>query len=177
MDQNPAKSADSALSRESAVSGPRDIDSSYPEGRQSPEGKIYPTSCGVKRDAEAQSSHPVAVAAEPLERPSEAHTRRPIIKTHPVTGMKYWDMPTRRPMHEIHPKHDTAGLRAFAMGSGTSMALEYVSKDPIDESDAIDAQCRAGWDDNAYGFWGFKTAKLEDGSFVAVWKCSNSNPD
>ena len=64
MNQNPARSDESALSRESAVSGPNDMDSSYPEGRQPSLGKIYPTSCASKADAEVQTVPPVAIGLD-----------------------------------------------------------------------------------------------------------------
>lgn len=114
---------------------------------------------------------------EVFERPSEAHTRKPIIKTHPQTGMKFWDMPLRRPLAEVAPKFPTPGLRVFQGGSGQTLSFEMLSVDPIDEADAIDAQCRAGWNDAAYGFNDFKTIQLGDGSFVAVWKCFRGNHD
>lgn len=117
---------------------------------------------------------PAGVDAEVFERPSECHTRQPILKTDHTTGLKYWDMPRRRPLCEITLKHETPGLRAFGDGSGLSLWLEYISPIKIDEADAIDAQCRAGWPDTGYGFNGFKTTQLPDGTYVAAWKCWRS---
>lgn len=57
--QNPLSREWSASSNTGPVSGPRDIDSSYPDPK-SALGKIYPTSCEVNAVAEAQDSTPVA---------------------------------------------------------------------------------------------------------------------
>jgi hypothetical protein len=111
------------------------------------------------------------VGAEVFERPSECHTRQPILKTDHTTGLKYWDLPRRRPLCEITLKYETLGLRAFRDGSGLSIWWEYVSADPIGEAEARDAQCRAGWPDTGYGFSGLKTTQLADGMYVAAWKC------
>lgn len=109
-----------------------------------------------------------------FERPSEVHTRQPILRTNPATGMKFWDMPARRPLEERKLKFHVPGLRAFFHGNGVTMSLEWVRSESIDEADAIDAQCRAGWPDSGYGFYSFRTTKLEDGSYCAVWKCGVS---
>lgn len=114
------------------------------------------------------------VGAEVFERPSECHTRQPILKMHPETGQKYWDMPRRRPLAEIMLRFEVPGLRAFSNGDGVTMSFEWVSKDPIDETEAVDAQCRAGWPDTGYGFYAFRSTTLADGSHVAVWKCGVS---
>ncbi len=51
--------------------------------------------------------------------------------------------------------------------------FEFVSNERIDEADARDAQCRAGWSDVGYGHYGF-ICEERDGHFVATWDCSVS---
>lgn len=114
------------------------------------------------------------VGAEVFERPSECHTRQPILKTNPQTGMAFWDMPRRRPLAEVILKFDVPGLRAFSSGDGVTQSFEWVRPEPIDETEAVDAQCRAGWPDTGYGFYGFRSTVLEDGTHCAVWKCGVS---
>lgn len=111
---------------------------------------------------------------EAFERPSEAHTRKPVLRTNHATGMKFWDGPRRRPLAEVKLKFDVPALRLFPDGNGVTATFEWITAEPVDESDAIDAQCRAGWPDTGYGFYKFQTSKLEDGTFCSVWKAGVS---
>lgn len=146
-------------------------------------GQPNPSDLKILPDAGAGSSGEGTADSrqhqEIFERPSAAHTRQPILRTNPTTGQKYWDQPLRRPMEEIGLKYRGAveGLRVFTAGNGITLLYEFDSAEPIDEGVARDAQCRAGWSDYAYGFWGFQTVKLPWGAYAATWKSSNSNAD
>lgn len=116
------------------------------------------------------------VGAEVFERPSECHTRQPILQVNPSSGLKFWNMPLRRPLPELKLKYPECvrGLRVFTCSDGASLWCEYVSQEEIDEPTARDAQSRGGWPDTGYGFYSFKAMRLADGSYVAVWKCGAS---
>lgn len=53
----------------------------------------------------------------------------------------------------------------------TSIRFTFESASEITEADAIDAQCRAGFDDHGYGFWGFIAEQGADGKWTANWAC------
>ena len=68
-------------------------------------------------------------------------------------------------------KFPVDGLKAE--DRGLTIRYEFVSAEPIDEPIAIDAQCRAGFDDRGYGFWGFTVEKTETG-YLANWASAKS---
>ncbi len=110
----------------------------------------------------------------PFFRPSEAHTRPAVLRRNPATGNQFWDTPVRQPLYEGKLKFPVPGLRIFPCSNGTTSTFEFVSDEPIDEPIAIDAQCRAGWNDQACGFYAFEATRLLDGTYVAVWKAGCS---
>lgn len=65
---------------------------------------------------------------------------------------------------EITPKFPVPGLKAYDRVRGM-IHYEWKPGEAIDESDARDAQCRAGWNDIGYGFFGFH---FENG--LATWQ-------
>jgi len=113
--------------------------------------------------------------AERAERASECRQHRHIIfagggevRVNPATGQSSIAMPPRnRP--QIEPRYPVAGLKVFQGSFG--IAFEFVCPDCLDESDCIDIQCRAGWDDHGYGFGNLEIGILPDGSHRATWSC------
>jgi hypothetical protein len=140
----------------------------------------------------AQESHLInnagAGAEQALsgERTAECLQRQLKIKTNPVTGARYYEEtgkprflqvipaqngePAFNANPEISLKYPVPGLRAFNRG-GIWMRWEWVTDEGKDAADAVDAQCRAGWDDYAYGFYEFKWQPKRDGKFVCTWEC------
>lgn len=147
-----------------------------------PKTELNPADAGADRAERAsecrQHQQILDVAAPAVQetffRPSEAHTRPAVLRRNPQTGSQFWDTPVKSPLTEGKLKFPTPGLRVFPCSNGITATFEYVSKDPIDESDAIDAQARAGWPEEGYGFYAFEAMQLPDGSFVAVWKAGVS---
>jgi hypothetical protein len=68
-------------------------------------------------------------------------------------------------------KFPVVGLKAELRD--TSIRFTFERAETINEADAIDAQCRAGWNDHGYDFWGFTVEKTETG-FVANWACAKN---
>jgi len=68
-------------------------------------------------------------------------------------------------------RYPVVGLKAERRD--TSIRFTFERADEITEADAIDAQCRAGWNDAGYGFWGF-TVEKTDAGWVANWACAKS---
>lgn len=75
------------------------------------------------------------------------------------------------PVVPMRLKHQVEGLKAE--NRDTSIRFTFERAEQIDEADAIDAQCRAGWNDQGYGFWGFTVERTESG-YVANWACAKS---
>jgi hypothetical protein len=71
--------------------------------------------------------------------------------------------PTYSP-DEVALIHPVPNLKAFDRVRGM-IHFEWRPGEAIDESDARDAQCRAGWPDTGYGFFGFH---FENG--LATWQ-------
>ncbi len=69
---------------------------------------------------------------------------------------------------EVRIKFPVPGLKAYARVQGL-IHFEWKRAEPIDEADARDAQCRAGWSDTGYDFMAFH---FEGG--IATWCCSRS---
>ncbi len=72
---------------------------------------------------------------------------------------------------ELTLRHQTPGLKAE--NRSTSIRFTFERAEEITEADARDAQCRAGWSDTGYGFWGF-TAEQTEAGWVANWACMKS---
>jgi len=93
------------------------------------------------------------------------------VRINPITGNRVLWMPAKnRP--EIPARFPVEGLKVFR--AGVSTAFEWITPSCIDESDCIDAQCRAGWDDRGYGFGGLEIETLADGQHRAKWSCGVS---
>ena len=90
-----------------------------------------------------------------------------VVRVNPITGNKYIEMPPRR--RPVLLRHFVEGLVAFYDSTGLMIEFSWVRNEPTDEADARDAQCRAGWSDIGYGFYGFD---LRNG--IATWSCSRS---
>lgn len=119
------------------------------------------------------------VDAERTERAPECHQHRQIlfqgvgeVKTNPITGQTVVQFPPRYREY-ITPKYHVPGLKVW-QSSGNGLRFEFFSKECISEADARDAQCRAGWDDNGYGFEGLEIGIMLDGQHRAKWSCSVS---
>lgn len=96
--------------------------------------------------------------------------------TNPATGQKIRFTSGRwgRSETEINPKFAVEGLKAFDMGSMIRFELRSVEK--LDESNGIDAQCRAGWNDQGFGFFGFSAEQDKlTGIWTGKWSCSKSS--
>lgn len=113
------------------------------------------------------------------ERATECRQHRQIlfqggceVRTNPETGRTYLAAPCRYPQPEFSLRYPVAGLKAT--GGSSSIRFEFLSADCIDESDCVDAQCRAGWDDRVYGFGELEIGILPDGTHRARWSCSRS---
>jgi hypothetical protein len=61
------------------------------------------------------------------------------------------------------------GLTAYI--SDLAYNFTWIRPEPIDEADARDAQCRAGYPDTGYGFFGLNVTTTPEGLFRATW-CS-----
>lgn len=96
-----------------------------------------------------------------------------MVTTNATTGRKVEFMPSRWktvwPVERL--KYPVVGLKAE--DRGTSVRFTFERAEEINEADAIDAQCRAGWDDRGYGFGGFTVEKTEAG-FSANWFCAKT---
>lgn len=89
-----------------------------------------------------------------------------------ITGGKFWAYPAKRGP-EIRLQHVVEGLKAFE--SSTLISFEMTSADEINAPVAVDAQCRAGWNDAGYGFYGFEVKVCQyTGISTASWTCSKS---
>lgn len=73
---------------------------------------------------------------------------------------------------EMPLKHSVAGLKAE--DRGISIRFTFESAEEITAADAVDAQCRAGWRDDIFRFWGFIAEQGEDGRWTANWACARS---
>lgn len=71
-----------------------------------------------------------------------------------------------------YPEIKTSVVGLKAEDRGTSIRFTFESADEITAADAVDAQCRAGWNDLAYNFWGFIAEQGDDGRWTANWACS-----
>lgn len=115
------------------------------------------------------------------ERAAECHQHRQIlfqdgleVKVNRITGAKTLEaLPRRRP--EIPQKYRGAvpGLSVFFYDS--RIGFEWFTDECIDASDCIDAQCRAGWNDDGYGFGDLKIGVMPDGRHRAKWNCGVIN--
>jgi hypothetical protein len=83
-----------------------------------------------------------------------------------VGGAPRWASPKKR---EFQVKYPVEGLHAF-QGS-LSYDFVWTRSEPIDEADARDAQCRAGYPDTGYSFYSFNVTTTAEGMFRATW-CS-----
>lgn len=98
------------------------------------------------------------------------------IVTDPVTGSKVIVGGERRsafqalPKPEIRLQNTVPGLSARYDSTGLMIDFRWERNEPTDEADARDAQCRAGYDDDGFGFYGFE---FENG--IATWSCSRSS--
>lgn len=73
----------------------------------------------------------------------------------------------------INLRYPTPGLKAEKLGS--FIRLTYESAEEITEADARDAQCRGGWSDTGYGFYGLSIIKNPTtGRWTATWDCDSS---
>lgn len=91
----------------------------------------------------------------------------------PTTGNKILVRPTKQKPVEVKPKFPVPGLKVFE--TAMSRKFEWLRAEPIDEADARDAQCRAGWSDieYAYGFFSFEVEPMVVG-YRATWCCWKS---
>ncbi len=93
------------------------------------------------------------------------------IHTCPYTGDQYtigkggWRRPVK--WSDLELRYPVAGLVAEL--SAPLITWTWRREEPIDEADARDAQCRAGWSDIGYGFYGFEVS-----GNVATWKSGAS---
>lgn len=89
-----------------------------------------------------------------------------------VTGTKFWAFPPKNGP-EIRLKHAVEGLKAFECAG--LIRFEMTSAEEINEPVAVDAQCRAGWNDAGYGFYELEVKVCKyTGIWTANWKCSMS---
>lgn len=97
----------------------------------------------------------------------------PQIYTCPYTGDKYtlnaagWRQPVPGVEPTLKLRYPVTGLTATKHTNEIRWA--WSRPDAIDEADARDAQCRAGWNDLAYDFFDFKSVTQPDGSSLATW--------
>lgn len=96
-----------------------------------------------------------------------------LVKINPATGNPYVEGRSRwkQFITDFKLKFPVPGLTANLYGS--DILFQYTSHEPIDEADARDAQCRAGYSDTGYGFYGFG-AVMRAGSYFATWACQVS---
>lgn len=95
------------------------------------------------------------------------------VEVNPVTGNQYIFTPRPTLRTERRLTFPVDGLKAF---EGTlSLQFEWIRPEAIDEADARDAQCRAGWSDieYAHGFAGFEAHKVGE-VWKATWSCWKS---
>lgn len=91
----------------------------------------------------------------------------------PATGNRVL-VRTQKPIHpEIKSKFHVPGLKVFE--TSLSLMFQWERPEPIDEADARDAQCRAGWSDieYAHGFYSLEVHAVPEG-FRATWCCWKS---
>jgi hypothetical protein len=91
-----------------------------------------------------------------------------------ITGNKIIEGGKRRSAFSPLPKPSlrlspVEGLTAYI--SDLAYNFTWIRPEPIDEADAIDAQCRAGYPDTGYGFFGLNVTTTPEGLFRATW-CS-----
>lgn len=114
---------------------------------------------------------------------SECHADQRI-KVNPVTGAKYVEATGRPRFLQLIPAKDgnpgfnarpevklrfpVEGLKAFRKDDFT-MAWEWTSDEPHDAAEAVDAQCRAGWQDDQFGFFGYRWARKGE-KFFCSWE-------
>lgn len=89
-----------------------------------------------------------------------------------ATGREVWQVPPHR-REVIALRDHVPNLLAFATNDG-AVKFEYLSNAAIDSAEAVDLQCRAGWQDGGYGFYGFSSEPQGDGTFKATWYCGGS---
>lgn len=117
--------------------------------------------------------------ADRAERATECHQHRKLefengleVKVHPFTLARQLVVPPKN-RDEIQPKaYQIPGLRIFHQGG--AIRFEWVQGECLDEAMARDAQCRAGWDDDGYGFYGLEVGILPSGAHRATWSCGVS---
>ncbi len=99
------------------------------------------------------------------------------LETNPATGLQYITGGKSRspikslPKPKLSIKFPVEGLEAVV--SSMAYCFVWVRAEPIDEADARDAQCRAGYSDTGFGFFGFSVYEAE-GKFHAAWCSWNS---
>jgi len=100
-----------------------------------------------------------------------------MMMTNGATGTKVEVVARKRWGHiestEMSLKLSVPGLKAE--DRVTSIRFTFERADEITEADAIDAQCRAGYDDHGYGFWGFIAEQGADGKWTENWACQRSS--
>lgn len=94
-----------------------------------------------------------------------------VLRLNPITGNHFIETPRRTSPIQILAKFHVPGLSVFQ--NGNTLSFEYRDILAIDEADARDAQCRAGWPDTGYGFYEFESSE-QGGRHVATWKCAVS---
>lgn len=96
----------------------------------------------------------------------------PEIHTDPITGQKYtvgissWGHAGSSPMPLKFPIEGVSARKGLL-----DIRWTWLRYGPIDEADARDAQCRAGWPDTGYGFYGLTVTTEPDGLVKANWCC------
>ncbi len=88
-----------------------------------------------------------------------------------ITGAKIIEGGKRRSAFAPLPRvavrlSPVEGLSAWE--STQAFNFTWLRSEPIDEADARDAQCRAGYSDTGYGFFGLNVTEV-DGGFRATW--------
>ena len=112
---------------------------------------------------------PVATPANIQLQPGET------VRIDRITGNKIIEGGPRRsafkplPKPPLHLIRGIDGLSAYI--SDLAYNFTWIRSEPIDEADARDAQCRAGYPDTGYGFFGLNVTTTFDGLFRATW-CS-----
>lgn len=93
--------------------------------------------------------------------------------TNPATGNRILVRPAKQWPTQIKPKFPVPGLQVFE--SSLSLKFQWERREPIDEADARDAQCRAGWSDieYAHGFFSLEVQQVAD-VYRATWSAWKS---
>lgn len=111
------------------------------------------------------------------ERAAECRQHRQIlfqdggeVKIHTLTGIKQIIMPPRR-RPEIPQKYIGAVPGLTVLFYDSEIRFEWFTDHCVDAADCVDAQCRAGWNDDSFGFYGLETGIMPDGRHRSKWSC------